>query len=223
MGIVQGPVSAAARAVLIAVALLAVVSWVGLAQRSSEELLRAIRDARAHARTMPEAFGGAWLVDDGSVVFAFTHRATDEQIADVLGRIESWVPVTLSRVDWSEAEIDATKAAISDASRAGEFPFLTGIGTDIERNAVVVSIAPEWYDLCQAGLLARFGPVRIIFESSGGDIGLDSTPVPPASPSASLPPDCLPPPGWSPDPSGLVPGASSAPSLAPSASGSPTP
>ncbi len=79
-----------------------------------------------------------------------------------------------------------------------------GLGTDLKRNAVVVSIAPEWFDICQAGVLAGFAPMRILFESSAGDIGPDSTPLPAGSPSTSLPPGCLPPPVWSPVPSGLV-------------------
>jgi hypothetical protein len=198
MGIVQRPMSAVARAVLISFTVLVLASSTAMAQRSDSAVAKAIQDAMTYARTLPDSFGGAWLVDGGAAM-AFTHRATDEQIADVLGRIEPWVAISVVRVDHSEAEITAAKEAISLAVRTDELPFITGVGTDIENNAVRVSIEPQWFEVCQAGVLARFAPMRMIFESSGGDIGLDSTPVPAGSPSASLPPGCLPP--TSPSPS----------------------
>src|SRR5262245_5464204 len=83
------------------------------AQPSRSEVGKAVQEAMRYARTLPDAFGGLWLTDEG-VVFAFTHRATDEQIADVLSRIRSGIPVTTVRVDWSEAELDATQDAIVD-------------------------------------------------------------------------------------------------------------
>lgn len=201
------------RIALATLCLTVLVSTGSPAQTSVPDVSEAVVDALFYARTMPDAFGGVWLTDDDSgAVFAFTHRATDAQIEDVLGHVPDEVPVTVVRVDWSEAEITAAKEAISLAARSGELPFVNGIGTDLENNAVVVYITPEWFDICRAGVLARFAPMRILFESSAGDIGLDETPMPARSPSASLPPGCLPPPGWSPVPS---PAASPATSPAP--------
>jgi hypothetical protein len=84
---------------------------------------------------------------------------------------------------------------------------LTGVGTDIVNNAVLVGILPEYFEVCQAGLIARFAPVRLLFESSGPDRGLpEPTPTPNATPSPTpsldgrVPPACLPP--SSPGPSG---------------------
>ena len=199
-------VTALSLAALMAVSLFAVTSPTALAQPSRSDVAEAVQDAMIHARTMPDAFGGVWLTDDGAV-FAFTHRATDEQIADVLGRISAGIPVTTVRVDWSEAELRATKDAIGDAAVAREITFVTGVGVDLPDNAVLVSIAPEYFDVCQAGLLARFGPVRLLFESSPGDRGTQSSPSASASPDP-LPSGCLPPPLVSPLPSGIAPVAS---------------
>jgi hypothetical protein len=199
------------------IALLLAVSMVATAPASAAEpsqgqVLQAIRDAKDLARTMPDAFGGLWL-DASSVTFAFTHRATDTQITEVLALIEPWVPLTVVRVDWSLAELDATQDAIVGYAQSQGPPFfVTGVGTDQERNAVVVGLVPEYYEVCQAGLIARFGPVRLLFGSSGPDRGLpEPTPTPdataPPTPSmdVSIPPACLPP--SSPEPSVVVPSA----------------
>jgi hypothetical protein len=90
---------------------------------------------------------------------------------------------------------------------------LTGVGTDIVNNAVLVGILPEYFEVCRAGLTARFAPVRLLFESSGPDRGLpeptptpDATPSPTPSPDGSVPPACAPP--SSPGPSVVAPSAS---------------
>lgn len=192
---------------LVAAYLLTTIAPPALAQPSNSEIADGILDAMIHARTLPDAFGGAWIADDRAV-FAFTARATDEQVADVLGRVKKGIPVTTVQVDWSEAELDATADAITDAMVAlGDRAFVNGVGTDLKRNAVVVSMFPEYFEVCQAGLLARFGLVRLVFESSPGDTGAQGEPGAPASPAASgspepLPEGCLPPP--SPLPSILV-------------------
>jgi hypothetical protein len=205
------------RTALATLCLTALVSTGTPAQTSVPDVSEAIVDAMVYARMMPEAFGGVWLTDGGAAaVFAFTHRATDAQIEDVLGHVPEGVPVTVVRVDWSETEITAAKEAISLAARTGELPFVNGIGIDLEHNAVLVYITPQWFETCQAGVLARFSPMRILFESNAGDIGLDSTPVPPESPSASPPPGCLPPPGWSPVPSMVAPSSAPPDLLSPS-------
>lgn len=201
-------------------AALAIVCTMAVAPASAAQVgYKAIGDAIERARELGDAFGGAWLEGDG-VVFAFTHRATDEQIAEVLGLIKAGTPVETVRVDWSEAELDATQTAITDAMVAlGGRTFVNGVGTDLRRNAVVVSISPKYYEVCQAGLLARFGPVRLLFERSEGDVGAqgdsdaEGSPVPSGSPEP-LPEGCLPPPSplpslhVSPLPSGVVPPAS---------------
>jgi hypothetical protein len=182
------------------------------AQPSRSQAGRAVQAAMAYARTLPDVFGGVWLTDQGAV-FAFTHRATDEQIAEVLSRIRPGIPVTTVRVDWSEAELDATQDAITDfAQTQGPPQVLTGVGTDIVNNAVLVGILPEYFEVCQAGLTARFAPVRLLFESVGPDRGLpEPTPMPGATPSptqslhASVPPACALPEAASPAPSGVRP------------------
>jgi hypothetical protein len=202
------------------------------AQPSRSQVGKAVQEAMAYARTLPDAFGGLWLTDEGAV-FAFTHRATHEQIADVLSRIKRGIPVTTVRVDWSDAEIAATKDAIVDfVQTQGPPQVVMGVGTDLQGNAVLVGILPEYFEVCQAGLTARFAPVRLRFESSGPDRGLpeptstpDATASPTPSPDGSLPPACLPP--SSPEPSGLGaspgPNASVGPSpTAPTAPTAPT-
>jgi hypothetical protein len=177
------------------------------AQPSRSQVGKAVQAAMTYARTLPDVFGGLWLTDRGAV-FAFTHRATDAQIEDVLSRIKPGIPVTTVRVEWSEAELDATQDAIVDFVQIqGPPQVLTGVGTDIVNNAVLVGILPEYFEVCQAGLTARFAPVRLLFESSGPDRGLpeptptpDATPSPTSPPEWSLPPACLPP--SSPGPSG---------------------
>lgn len=186
----------------------------------------AIRDAVAHARTMPEAFGGVWIVDEGAV-FAFTHRATDEQIAEVLDLVRPGTRVATVRVESSEAELRSTYEAIRDAVSAGELTFVTGIGTAIQQNAVVVSIVPELYEVCQTGLLARFGSVRLLFEPSAGDVGTQTTDAPsstaaPSGSPAEQPPGCLPPPSSSQEP-GSPPSESPAPMGSPAGDASPVP
>lgn len=182
---------------------------------------KAIGDAIERARELDDVFGGAWLEGDG-VVFAFTRRATDEQVADVLALIRPGTPVTTVLVDWSEAELDATNEAITDALVGRELTFVTGVGTDLKNNAVVVSIHPRYFEICQAGLVARYGPVRLLFERSEGDVGAeghpgaDASPAPSGSPAASLPPGCLPPaspgPSLGPLPSAVPPTSSPVPS-----------
>jgi hypothetical protein len=192
-----------ARAALATMYLTAIVSTGALAQTSGPDVSEAIDDAIIYARTMPEAFGGVWLTDDDSgAVFAFTHRATDVQIEDVLARVPEGVAITVVRVDWSEAELDATTEAITDALVARELPFVTGVGPDLPNNAVLVGIVPEYFEACQAGIVARFGPVRIVFESSEPDRG---TAASAAAPGSSLPPGCLPSPSMSPTPTGPTP------------------
>ena len=208
------------RAALATLCLTALVSTGTLAQTSGPDVSEVIDEAMLYARTMPEAFGGVWLTDDDSgAVFAFTPRATDAQIEDVLGHVPEGVPVTVVRVDHSEAELDATTEAISDAMVARELTFVTGVGPDLPKNAVLVGILPQYFDACQAGILARFGPVRIVFESTGPDTEAAASTAPSADPAASPPPGCLPPPGWSPVPSGPV--TSPAPSQPASPAGSP--
>ncbi len=185
---------------------------------------KAIGAAIERARELDDAFGGVWLEGDG-VVFAFTHRATDAEIAEVLGLVRPGTPVTTVRVDWSEAELDATHEAITDYMVANDVRFVTGVGTDPKRNAVVVGILPQWFDACQAGLVTRFGPVRIVVEPSGFDVGAEGnseTTAPAAasgSPEPSLPPGCLP--LASPGPSALPSGAP--PMVSPLPSGAPMP
>jgi len=179
------------------------------AQPSQDEVLNAIGDATDLARTMPDAFGGLWL-DESDVTFAFTHRATDEQIAEVLALIEEWVPLTVVRVDWSEAELQATLEALDEAFDQ-EPPFLSGAGVDIRNNAVEVAIRPRYFAVCQAGLRARYGPVRLLFVSSEPDRGVpEPTHTPDAMPSPTpfpfaLPEACTLPEGASPVPSVLAP------------------
>lgn len=212
--------AAVALAAFVAVSLLAVASPTALARPSRSEVGKAVQDAMQFARTLPDAFGGVWLTDAGAV-FAFTHRATDDQIADVLDRIESWVPVSTVRVDWSEAELRATQDAITEDAMVGqERPLVvTGVGVSLPDNAVVVSIRPDLFDVCQAGLQARYGPVRLLFESSPGDTGAQASPTGSSSPTSSaspvpLPPICVPPASPGPlgtaVPSGLVSVASPA-------------
>jgi hypothetical protein len=216
--VIRGRLAAHSLTALVAVAVLAFASPAAMAQPSRSDVANAVQDAMIYARTMPDAFGGVWVTDDGAV-FAFTARATDEQVADVLGRVTAGIPVSTVRVDWAEAELDATTDAITDAMGADELSFVTGVGPDLPNNAVRVSIAPEFYDVCQAGLIARFGPVRLLFESSPGDTGAQPSPAGSSAPSPSgspapLPPGCLPPP--SPFPSAgaswLAPTAFPAPS-----------
>lgn len=205
-------IAATAVATLVAASLLVTVKPAALAQPSNSEIADGIEDAMLYARTLPDAFGGAWITDDGAV-FAFTARATEEQVADVLGRVNEGIPVTTVKVDWSEAELDATQDAITDAAVARELTFVTGVGTDLKENAVVVSLLPQYFEVCQSGLVARFGPVRLLFEPSEGDVGTQGDSDASASPAASgspepLPAGCLPPP--SPLPSILTPAASPA-------------
>lgn len=139
-----------------------------------------------------------------------THRATDEQIAEVLALIEEWVPLTVVRVDWSEAELHATLEALDEAFDQ-EPPFLSGAGVSLRDNAVEVAIRPRYFEVCQAGLRARYGPVRLLFVSSGPDRGVpEPTPTPDTTPSPTpfpfaLPEACTLPEGSSPPPGVLAP------------------
>jgi len=74
-----------------------------------------------------------------------------------------------------------------------------GVGPDLaSKRGDRSSITPEWDNACQAGLIARFGPVRLLFESSPVDTGAQSSPAVSSSPEPSgspvpPPPGCLPP------------------------------
>jgi hypothetical protein len=200
------------RAAILALAVSVPLALPSVAQPSRSQVGKAVQEAMAYARTLPDASGGLWLTDEGAV-FAFTHRATDEQTADVLSRIRPGIPVMTVRVDWSEAEIAATKDAIVDfVQTQGPPHVVVGVGTDTENNAVRVALLPEYFEVCQAGLTARFAPVRLLFESSGPDRGLpeptptpDATTSPTSSPAVSVPSVCLPP--SSPEPSVVEPSA----------------
>jgi hypothetical protein len=158
---------------------------VAVAQSDPSDPSEAIQEAWDKARTMPDAFGGLWL-DGGTVVFAFTEAATDEQVADVLALVPSEVGLAMVRVDHSEAALRATKDAITDAASAGELPFVTGVGVALRTNAVDVNVLPQYLLSCQAGLLERFGQVRLMFTENAGDVGATTPPA-----SAPLPVGCL--------------------------------
>lgn len=204
--VVRATIATACLAAMVSLALTAVPVT---AQPSQDEVSEAISDAWNHARTMPDAFGGHWF-DGSDVTFAFTHRATDEQIAEVLALIEEWVPLTVVRVDWSETELSATLDALDEAFDQ-EPPFLSGAGVSLRDNAVEVAIRPRYFEVCQAGLRARYGPVRLVFVSSEPDRGVpEPTPTPDVTPSPSpfpfaLPEACTLPEGASPPPSVLAP------------------
>lgn len=159
-----------------------------VAQSDPSDPSEAIQEAWDLARTMPDAFGGLWL-DGGTVVFAFTEAATDEQVADVLSLVPSDVSLGTVRVDHSEAALRATQDAITDAASAGELPFVTGVGVALRTNAVDVNVLPRYLLTCQAGLLERFGQVRLMFTENAGDVGAQATPGEDAvkAPPASLP------------------------------------
>lgn len=212
-------------AVLMTLLALVMTTAIPVAAQPSEQVPEeAIRDAIDHARSMPDAFGGVWLTH-GGVVFAFTFRATDAQITEVLDLVEPGTRMATVRVDSSEAELDAAHEAIMDAVIAGELTFVTGVGTSIQENALVISIVPDLYEVCQGGLLARFGSVRLLFELSAGDAGRQGTTEPmslvPSGSPLVLPPGCLPPPGASPDPASLPDASPALPD--PQVTGSPSP
>src|SRR5690349_7384557 len=103
------------------VALTWALAWLGAstvpasAEPTQREIHDGIESAVMWAETMPDAFGGVWL-SDGGAVFAFTHRATDAQVTEVLGLVEAGIPVTTVRVDWSEPELREVQHAIADAA-----------------------------------------------------------------------------------------------------------
>lgn len=174
-----------------AVLSLAATAGPATAQSDPSDPSEAIQEAWDLARTMPEVFGGVWL-DGRTPVFAFTDAATDEQVDAVIALIPPDVSPATVRVDDSEAALRATKDAITDAASAGELPFVNGVGVALQTNAVAVHVLPRYLLTCQAGLLERFGQVRLMFVSNPGDAGAGGGESSGARPtSLPLPIGCL--------------------------------
>jgi hypothetical protein len=160
-------------------------------------------------------FGGVWLTDEGAV-FAFTYRATDAQIADVLSHLESWVPYTTVRVDFSEAELNAVSERVLEDGLNPETGVMS-VGVDLIGNAVVIGILPAGFCARQAELQQRYGEVRLTFVATEGDVGAPEgdlgtpgaspSPMTSGQPQGSGVPFCP-----SPIPSASLPAMSPAPS-----------
>jgi hypothetical protein len=143
----------------------------------------AILGARDYARTLDDVFGGVWITDEGAV-FAFTYRATAAQVADVLAHLESWVPYATTRVESSEAELNAVADRVLEDVKAGQRPYLRSVAVDIHDNAVVIGIVPAEYCARQAELKQRYGEVGLVFRATEGDAGAEGDPgTPGTSPS----------------------------------------
>jgi hypothetical protein len=228
--------------------LLAAVGGSGVADVTAQsgptrsQVSKAILGARDYARSLDDVFGGVWITDEGAV-FAFTDRATDAQVADILAHLASWVPYTTTSVESSEAELNAVADRVLEDVKAGELPYLRSIEVDIQGNAVVIGIMPAQSCARQAELQQRYGEVRLVFRATEGDVGTpdvsqgpattatatgaptpSATPCPAlASPAAS--PSSVPCPGpvASPEtsPQGLLPSPSIDPCVSPSDPASP--
>ncbi len=152
------------------------------------QVSKAILGARDYARSLDDVFGGVWITDDGAV-FAFTYRATDAQVADVLAHLESWVPYATTRVESSEAELNAVADRVLEDVKAGELPYLRSIEVDIQGNAVVIGIVPAESCARQAELHQRYREVRLVFRATEGDLGAsEASPGPATTAPATVAP-----------------------------------
>ncbi|MFN8519071.1 MAG: hypothetical protein U0667_06715 [Chloroflexota bacterium] len=148
------------------------------------QLTDAVTAARDYARSLDDTFGGAWVTDDGAV-FAFTYHATDAQIADVLSRLGSWVPVSIVRVDYSEAALTGVAQRVHKDIDAGSVPYVTSVDIDLPGNALSIGIASPGSCARQAELRERYGDVRLSLIATPASPAVSGSPASSADPGAS--------------------------------------
>lgn len=160
----------------LAAAMMMALPTVGVSQsdHSQEELSEEVVDALVAGRTMPTVFGGLWL-EGMTVVAAFTEEASGNDKRTVTDEIPSWATYRTEEVTYSEAELREVREDVSTDARSGGLEGVVGIGVDIRRNAVEISVLPELIDDMDGQLRETYGRVRLELVASEPDQGAACT------------------------------------------------